>query len=156
MLYDTPSLTFCLFTQNILRQPIPENSWPCKPFCCGCPYEKKSKNLVLPPSQSTLKYGSENRPWVRGLKLDLPFPFPLFDCGLRSRVLAIRKHIFVTFYIFPNLDFLHWFDFTADSIILASKKGVIPENINIICNRCVINTYLFIIITQIKYNSYII
>ena len=28
---------------------------------------KKSRNLFLPPSQSTLKYGSENQPWMRGL-----------------------------------------------------------------------------------------
>ena len=34
-----PSLPcFLSFIQNTLRQPIPENSWPCKPFCCGCPY----------------------------------------------------------------------------------------------------------------------
>ena len=43
-----PSLAFCLFTQSIFMQPIPENSWPCKPFCCGCPYEKNIKKLVLP------------------------------------------------------------------------------------------------------------
>ena len=55
-------------TQNYHEAPILENSWPCKPFCCGCPYEKKSRNLVLPPSQSTLKYGSEKRPWVRVLR----------------------------------------------------------------------------------------
>ena len=30
-----PSLVFLPFTQNILRQPIPENSWP---YCCECPY----------------------------------------------------------------------------------------------------------------------
>ena len=35
----------------ILRQSIPENSWTCKPFCWGCPYEKKIKNLVLPFSK---------------------------------------------------------------------------------------------------------
>ena len=63
----TLPLVFLPFTQNYLEAPIPENSWPCKPFCCGCPYEeKKSRNLVLPPSQSILKYGSGNRPWVRG------------------------------------------------------------------------------------------
>ena len=39
----SPSLPcFLPFTQDILRQPIPENSWPCKPFCCGCPYEKNN------------------------------------------------------------------------------------------------------------------
>ena len=36
-----PSLPcFLPFTHNILRQPIPENSWTCKPFCCWCPYKK--------------------------------------------------------------------------------------------------------------------
>ena len=73
--------------QNIFFQVTHnDNSWPAKLFvadapmkknleiqfyrtlfCCGCPYEKKSRNIVLPPSQSTLKYGSENRPWLRGL-----------------------------------------------------------------------------------------
>ena len=37
-------------------------------FLLRMPLWKKSRNLVLPPSQSTLKYGSENRPWVRVLK----------------------------------------------------------------------------------------
>ena len=32
-----PSLVFLPFTQNIFRQPIPENSWPYKSFYCGCP-----------------------------------------------------------------------------------------------------------------------
>ena len=32
---------FLPFTQNTIRQPIPENSWPCKTFCCG------SKILLL-------------------------------------------------------------------------------------------------------------
>ena len=35
---------FLPVTQNIHEAPIPENSWPCKPFGCGCPYEKKSEN----------------------------------------------------------------------------------------------------------------
>ena len=37
-------------------------------FVTDAPMKKKSRNLVLPPSRSTLKYGSKNRPWVRGLK----------------------------------------------------------------------------------------
>ena len=37
-------------------QPISENALPFKTFWCGCPYEKK----LFIPSQSTLKYGSEN------------------------------------------------------------------------------------------------
>ena len=43
-----PSLPcFLPFIQNILRQPIPENSWRCKPFCCGCrcPCENKIKKF---------------------------------------------------------------------------------------------------------------
>ena len=31
--------------------------------------KKNSKNLVLPPSQSTLKYGSKNPPWPKGLSV---------------------------------------------------------------------------------------
>ena len=48
-----PSLSFFLpFTKNIWRQPKPENSWPCKPFCCGCPFEKKEeKNWSTSPSE---------------------------------------------------------------------------------------------------------
>ena len=55
------------FTQYILRQPIPENFWHCKPFCCGCPYEKKNKKFSFTPSKSTLKTRSRNRPCLRGL-----------------------------------------------------------------------------------------
>ena len=36
-----------------------------KLFAADAPMKKKTRNLVSPPSQSTLKYGSENR--VRGL-----------------------------------------------------------------------------------------
>ena len=39
-------------------------------FVADAPMKKKSRNFVLPPSQSTLKYGSENRPCLRGLILD--------------------------------------------------------------------------------------
>ena len=62
--------SFLRFTQNIFGQHMPENAWPCKTFCCGCPYEeKKIKKFSVSPSQSTLKYGSENNPWRRGLKV---------------------------------------------------------------------------------------
>ena len=47
---------------NIFKQPILENAWAFKAFCCGCPYEKYSST----PSKSTLKYGSKNRPFMRG------------------------------------------------------------------------------------------
>ena len=58
------SLPFLLpFIQNYHEAPIPENSWTCKTFCCG----NKNKKFSFTLSQSTLKYGSENRPWVRGL-----------------------------------------------------------------------------------------
>ena len=42
-----PPLFFAFYSKY--HVPIPENALPCKPFCCGCPYEKKSKNLVLLP-----------------------------------------------------------------------------------------------------------
>ena len=58
---------FLPVTQNYHEAPILETLN--LAFCCGCPYEKKSRNLVLPPSQSTLKYGSENRSCLRGLRL---------------------------------------------------------------------------------------
>ena len=63
-----PSPPFYLpFTQTIMRHPIPENSWPCKHFCCGCPYEKKIYKFGPPPPQGTLKYPSKNHPCTRGL-----------------------------------------------------------------------------------------
>ena len=45
---------------NIFRQTIPENSWPCKSFCCGWPIKKKT--------QKTLKYGSETTHGREGVK----------------------------------------------------------------------------------------
>ena len=39
---------------------------------------KKSRNLVEPPSQSALKYRCENCPWVRGLTSILIFSFSLY------------------------------------------------------------------------------
>ena len=35
------------FTQNIMRQPIPENSWPWKPFCCGCTSPSPSEHFEI-------------------------------------------------------------------------------------------------------------
>ena len=32
------------------------------------PYDNKNKKNSATPSQSTLKYGSENRPYMRGLR----------------------------------------------------------------------------------------
>ena len=37
-------------------------------FFADAPMKKKFANFSFTPSQSTLKYGSENRPWVRGLR----------------------------------------------------------------------------------------
>ena len=31
--------------------------------------EKDKKKISFTPSQSTLKYGSENNPWMKGLKI---------------------------------------------------------------------------------------
>ena len=65
---------FLHITQNICRQLIPENSWPFKTVSCGCPYDNKIKKISSTFSRSPLKYGSENRPWVRGFKYKKP-PF---------------------------------------------------------------------------------
>ena len=63
-----PPLVFLPFAPNFFRKPIPQNSWPYKTFCCGYPHEKKVNNFTFTPSQSTLKYGSENRLLRKGLK----------------------------------------------------------------------------------------
>jgi len=36
-------------------------------FVADASMKKKSRNVVLSPSQSTLKYGSEKRSWPKGL-----------------------------------------------------------------------------------------
>ena len=55
-----PPLFFFAFTQNILRQPILKNSWPCKPFCFWCPYEKKKSEInVLPPLRALWNIGQK-------------------------------------------------------------------------------------------------
>ena len=53
----TPSpISFLPFPQKYLEAPIPESSWPCKPFGCQCPYEKKiTKKSVLPPLSAHFK-----------------------------------------------------------------------------------------------------
>ena len=51
-LYAPPSLVFCLLIKIYWDNPYPENSWPCKPFCCGCPNEKIKKEIKL----SSLKF----------------------------------------------------------------------------------------------------
>ena len=51
---------------------------------------KKSRNLVLPPSQSTFEYGSENRPWIRGISACILIPASPFyhECCVRLRMFA--------------------------------------------------------------------
>ena len=66
-MYATTPPFFLPVTQNYHEATIFENVWPCKPFVADAPMKKKSRNLVIPPSQSTLKYSSENRPSSRGL-----------------------------------------------------------------------------------------
>ena len=48
----TPPFLFLPVTQNYHKALILENSWPCKPFCCGCLYEKKIKKFSSPPPLS--------------------------------------------------------------------------------------------------------
>ena len=63
-----PCLGFLPSSQNIITQPIPENSWPCKTFCCGCNHgniyiavdasmKKKSKFFVLSPLRTIWNMG---------------------------------------------------------------------------------------------------
>ena len=35
-----------MVAQKILRQPVPENSWPFRTICCGCPYEEEKNNFT--------------------------------------------------------------------------------------------------------------
>ena len=58
----------CLLLKNIMRHSYLKILDLANLFVADAPMKKKSRNLVLPPSQSTLKYWSENRPWVRELK----------------------------------------------------------------------------------------
>ena len=46
-MFDPPPLCFSLYS-NIFTQPIPENSWPYKTFCCRCPYAKNTKKKLSP------------------------------------------------------------------------------------------------------------
>ena len=58
-----PSLpSFCLLLKIIMRHPYLKILDLVNLLVANAPMKKKSRNLVLPPSQSTLKYGSENRP----------------------------------------------------------------------------------------------
>ena len=55
------------FTQYIFRQSIPENSWHCIPFSCGCPCEKINiKNLVLPSLRALWNIGPKTAHWREG------------------------------------------------------------------------------------------
>ena len=60
------NLIFLPFAQNIQRQPSP---WLYKTFYCGCPYEKKSQNLVLPPLTAHLNMDPKTAQSRKGFKL---------------------------------------------------------------------------------------
>ena len=55
------------FTQNIIRQPIPEKFDLANVLLWMPLWKNMKKKNSFTPSQSTWKYGSENRPWGRGL-----------------------------------------------------------------------------------------
>ena len=60
-------LGFLPSTQNIITK---THTWKCltlQPFLLRMHPWKKIQNFCFTPSQSNLKYESENRPWVRGL-----------------------------------------------------------------------------------------
>ena len=63
-----PPLVSCPLLKIYLGNPYLKILDLAKLFVADAPMKKKSRNLVLPPSQSTLKCGSQNRPWVRVLK----------------------------------------------------------------------------------------
>ena len=45
------ALVFLPSNQNIITQPIPQNSCPSKTFCCGCTHKKNPKSLFYPLSE---------------------------------------------------------------------------------------------------------
>ena len=57
-------LGFLPFTQNILSNPYPKTLDLSKCFVA----DARMKKNRFTPSQSTLKCGSENRPYIRGLR----------------------------------------------------------------------------------------
>ena len=61
-LYAPPSLAFCLLLKISWGNPYLKILDLANLFVADAPMKNKSRNLVLPPSQNTLKYGSENRP----------------------------------------------------------------------------------------------
>ena len=61
-----PLLRFLPFTQNILRQYLKILDL-AKLSVADAPLKKKESKLSVDPSQSTLKYGPENNPWMKGL-----------------------------------------------------------------------------------------
>ena len=75
---------------------------------------KKTRNLVLPPSQSTLNYGSENRPWVRGLRANL-----LYESFCSSLTFVSLPHSYSFFPLSIFTRFMPWISgFKLANIIL--------------------------------------
>ena len=66
-LYAPPSLAFCHLLKIILRHPYLKILDLANLFVSDAPMKKKIKKFSFTPLSGTLKYGSENRPWVRGL-----------------------------------------------------------------------------------------
>ena len=66
-LYAPPSLAFCLLLKISWGNPYLKILYLGNLFVVDTHMKKKSKNLVLTPSQSTLKNGSD-RPCLRGLR----------------------------------------------------------------------------------------
>ena len=59
-MYGRPFLAFFLLLKIILTHPYLKILDLANLFVADAPMKKKSRNLVLPFSQSTFKYGSEN------------------------------------------------------------------------------------------------
>ena len=60
-----------------------------------CTNEKKIQHFCFTPSQSNFKYGSENRPWVRGLKHCPVNKKAGILCKFSRRESLWRKHAYI-------------------------------------------------------------
>ena len=87
----TPFFGVLPFTQNIFRQPMPENSWPCKTLFWMPLWRRKNEKINVIPSQSTLKYGSENNLWMKGLRGTLCPRLFLFY--VRTQFIKLKRHL---------------------------------------------------------------
>ena len=87
IVYAPPlSLGYFPFTHNIFRQPIPENSWP----------------------SETLKYESENRHWVGGLRSIKVLTAPQLQLHIRSELYEFQSFCYYFLsYIILDVIFLN-------------------------------------------------